>query len=103
MAHRLVLEIASTVVLVEQAKEVGDSHEECGTNPLCSKAMDLNNNDIGSGVATSGNTCYGGCLGAVLGGYTMNSTPTGNCSIGDPYREGYDGNYYEDSYYENSY
>ncbi|WP_051477625.1 DUF6973 domain-containing protein [Aquimarina pacifica] len=58
--------VSSKVSSVNFAKAVGDSYEECGTNPLDSKEMDYHNNKIGRDVWVS-KTSYRKVLWATVG------------------------------------
>jgi RHS repeat-associated protein len=58
---------------IDQAKKVGDNHEDCGNNNPAATAMDLHNNGIGRILGTSGNDCEKSCKDALKQGTLQDS------------------------------
>jgi RHS repeat-associated protein len=60
----------------EDARDVGNIHEEYGNNPPGVTAMDLHNNSIGRSIGASGGDCKTGCMNAIKNG-SLQTTPGG--------------------------
>ena len=61
----------------DQAKKIGDIHEECRSGPAGETAMDLANNASGRALGVPGADCSAGCLGAVAAGSLVTTPPVG--------------------------
>jgi RHS repeat-associated protein len=70
----------------DQAKKVGDIHEECerGTSAVGDTAMDIKNNSVGRAYGTPGADCYFGCAGGVKSG-VLQTSPGGTVPKGPIY------------------
>jgi hypothetical protein len=61
----------------DQAKKIGDIHEECNPGPAGETAMDLANNASGRALGVPGADCNAACLGAVAAGGLVTTPPVG--------------------------
>ena len=76
-----------------QAKKVGDIHEDCGSGPPGENNMDLNNNRVGRSLGNKGVDCAAACRRALNNGSLVKS-PSNNKKPKQQY------NYYKGEYHD---